>query len=184
MGGQTEGGVTSVFFAAFIIAAVVNGFNCRVMDGKMPAFFSGNPVFFLVMGGIVFIQILIIQYGGAVFGTVPLTTTEWVTIAGAAAVPVIVLGFIVRSLFAWHRAPGENPGRSLNGLAPLLPGANPKNLYLPSGTGDMPHRTSGTRVEAAGPGHRWFPDLTRPHEVNYGKNPGCKTRLPLRHSPS
>ena len=109
MGGQTEGGVTSVFFAAFIIAAVVNGFNCRVMDGKMPAFFSGNPVFFLVMGGIVFIQILIIQYGGAVFGTVPLTTTEWVTIAGAAAVPVIVLGFIVRSLFAWHRARGKIP---------------------------------------------------------------------------
>jgi len=109
MGGQTEAGVASVFFAAFIIAAVVNGFNCRAMDGKMPAFFSGNPVFFLVMGGIVFIQILIIQYGGAVFGTVPLTATEWVTIAGAAAVPVIVLGFIVRSLFAWHRARGKIP---------------------------------------------------------------------------
>jgi Ca2+-transporting ATPase len=109
LGGQTDAEIASVFFAAFIIAAVVNGFNCRPMDGKMPAFFSGNPVFFFVMGGIVLIQILIIQSGGAIFGTVPLTATEWMTISGAAVVPVLVLGFIVRSTFAWHRARGKIP---------------------------------------------------------------------------
>jgi Ca2+-transporting ATPase len=99
LGGQTDAEIASVFFAAFIIAAVVNGFNCRAMDGRMPAFFSSNPTFFFVMGGIVVIQVLIIQFGGAIFDTVPLTAAEWVTVAIAAAVPVLVLGFLIRSAF-------------------------------------------------------------------------------------
>ncbi len=74
------------------------------MDGKMPQFFKGNPTFFLVMGGIVLIQILIIQFGGEMFGTVPLTATEWVTVALAAAVPVLVIGFLIRYAFGWYRA--------------------------------------------------------------------------------
>ena len=70
----------------------------------MPQFFKGNPMFFLVMGGIVIIQILIIQFGGEVFGTVPLTAAEWVTLAVAAAVPVLVIGFLIRHAFGWYRA--------------------------------------------------------------------------------
>ena len=112
LGGQTGAEIASVFFAAFIIAAVVNGFNCRAMDGRMPAFFSGNPTFFFVMGVIVAVQVLIIQFGGAIFGTVPLTGAEWVTIAIAAAVPVLVLGFLIRNVFSWHRASGKIPAGS------------------------------------------------------------------------
>ncbi len=104
LGGDTEAEIGTIFFAAFIIAAVTNGFNCRAMDGKMPQFFKGNPTFFLVMGGIVIVQVLIIQFGGEVFGTVPLTATEWVTVAVAAAVPVLVIGFLIRHAFGWYRA--------------------------------------------------------------------------------
>jgi Ca2+-transporting ATPase len=109
LGGRTEAEIGTIFFAAFIIAAVTNGFNCRAMDGKMPQFFRGNPTFFLVMGGIVFIQILIIQFGGEVFGTVPLTATEWVTVAVAAAVPVLVIGFLIRYASGWYRAAKKSP---------------------------------------------------------------------------
>jgi Ca2+-transporting ATPase len=109
LGGETDAEIGTVFFAGFIIAAVVNGFNCRAMDGKMPQFFRGNPTFFFVMGGIVLIQILIIQFGGAVFGTVPLSAMEWVTVAAAAAVPVLIIGFLIRYLFSWYRSAKKCP---------------------------------------------------------------------------
>jgi Ca2+-transporting ATPase len=109
LGGETDAEIGTVFFAGFIIAAVVNGFNCRAMDGKMPQFFRGNPTFFFVMGGIVLIQILIIQFGGAVFGTVPLSAMEWVTVAAAAAVSVLVIGFFIRQLFSWYRSAKKCP---------------------------------------------------------------------------
>ena len=104
LGGETDAEIGTVFFAAFIMAAVFNGFNCRAMDGKMPEFFKGNPTFFVVMGAIVLVQVIIIQYGGAVFGTVPLTSGTWATIAVAAAVPVLVIGFLIRFLFNRHHA--------------------------------------------------------------------------------
>lgn len=96
LGGTTEAEIGTVFFAAFIFAAVANGFNCRAMDGKMPEFFKGNPTFFFVMGGIVFIQVVIIQFGGAVFGTVPLAPETWLLIAAATFVPVLLIGFVLR----------------------------------------------------------------------------------------
>ncbi|MFA5254278.1 MAG: cation transporting ATPase C-terminal domain-containing protein, partial [Methanoregula sp.] len=63
-------------------------------------FFKGNPTFFLVMGGIVFIQVVIIQFGGAVFGTVPLAPVTWLTIAAATFIPVLLIGFVLR--LAYH----------------------------------------------------------------------------------
>ena len=109
-GGMTDAEVGTVFFAGFILAAVANGFNCRAMDGKMPAFFKGNPTFFLVMGGIVLIQVIIIQFGGAVFGTVPLGLATWLFITAATVIPVLVIGFVLRLAFARYRHSGR-PGR-------------------------------------------------------------------------
>jgi Ca2+-transporting ATPase len=95
LGGGTPAEVSTVFFAAFILAAVWNGINCRALDGKMPAFFRGNPTFFLVMGIVVVIQILIVQYGGSVFATVPLSFEQWVKI-GVLSASVLVVGFVLR----------------------------------------------------------------------------------------
>jgi Ca2+-transporting ATPase len=98
LGGTTAAEINTVFFAAFIIAAVWNGINCRALDGNMPEFFKGNPTFFAVMGIIVLAQILIIQYGGMIFGTVPLSLDQWVTIVVATA-SVLVIGLLLRILY-------------------------------------------------------------------------------------
>jgi Ca2+-transporting ATPase len=95
LGGTTPAEINTVFFGAFIIAAVWNGINCRALDGKMPPFFSGNPTFFIVMSAVVIAQILIIQYGGAVFGTVPLSLEQWVKMIVASS-SVLIIGFILR----------------------------------------------------------------------------------------
>ncbi len=98
LGGTTAAEINTVFFAAFIIAAVWNGINCRALDGKMPAFFRGNPTFFVVMGVIVLAQILIIQYGGMIFGTVPLSLHQWIVIVIATA-SVLVIGLLLRTVY-------------------------------------------------------------------------------------
>jgi Ca2+-transporting ATPase len=98
IGGTTPAEISTVFFAAFIIAAIWNGINCRALEGKMPPFFRGNPTFFIVMGGIVLAQIFIIQFGGAVFDTVPLSPEQWVRIIIISA-SVLLLGFVLRISF-------------------------------------------------------------------------------------
>jgi P-type Ca2+ transporter type 2C len=98
LGGTTPEEINTVFFAAFILAAVWNGINCRALDGKMPSFFKGNPTFFIVMAAVVVIQILIVQFGGAVFMTVPLSFVQWVTIIGATA-SILIVGFLLRLVY-------------------------------------------------------------------------------------
>ena len=102
LGGTTPEEVRTVFFAGFIMAAVWNGINCRALDGKMPSFFSGNPVFFVVMGLVVAVQVAIVQYGGGVFATVPLSALQWITIILATA-SVLVVGLILRVSFRLFR---------------------------------------------------------------------------------
>ncbi|MDD1684979.1 MAG: cation transporting ATPase C-terminal domain-containing protein, partial [Methanoregula sp.] len=103
LGGTTPEEVNTVFFAGFILTAVWNGINCRALDGKMPPFFKGNPTFFVVMCLIIAVQVAIVQYGGAVFSTVPLSPHQWVTIIIATA-SVLVVGLVLRvSYRAWKK---------------------------------------------------------------------------------
>jgi len=102
LGGTTQDEINTVFFAAFIIAAVWNGINCRALDGKMPSFFRGNPTFFAVMGFIVLTQILIVQYGGAIFHTVPLPADQWVKIIILSA-SVLIVGYVLRLSYGAYR---------------------------------------------------------------------------------
>jgi len=85
----------SAFFAGFVIAQVWNGINCRGINGVMPPLFKGNPVFFGIMGLIIIIQILIIQFGGSVFGTVPLSLFQWITV-GFGTLPVLLIWPVLR----------------------------------------------------------------------------------------
>jgi Ca2+-transporting ATPase len=102
LGGTTPEEVRTVFFAGFIMAAVWNGINCRALDGKMPPFFKGNPTFFVVMGIIIAVQVAIVQYGGSVFATVPLSAVQWGTIILATA-SVLVIGFFLRVFYGLFR---------------------------------------------------------------------------------
>jgi len=97
----------TAFFAAFVVAQVWNGINCRGINGIMPPFFKGNPAFFGIMAGIVVIQILIVQYGGALFATVPLTAARWGFIILCTA-PVLLLWPIIRSSTTLLRIPGRS----------------------------------------------------------------------------
>jgi Ca2+-transporting ATPase len=101
LGGSTPQEISTVFFSAFIVAAVWNGVNCRALDGEMPPFFSGNPLFFVIMGGVVAIQIAIVQFGGAVFETVPLSAFQWAWIILVTA-SVLVIGFLLRVVFRYY----------------------------------------------------------------------------------
>jgi Ca2+-transporting ATPase len=102
LGGSTPEEITTVFFSAFIIAAVWNGINCRALDGKMPPFFSGNPMFFVIMGMVVALQIALVQYGGAIFSTVPLPAYQWLTIIVATA-SILVVGVLLRLSFRYYQ---------------------------------------------------------------------------------
>jgi len=108
LGGTTPAEINTVFFAAFILAAVWNGINCRAMDGKMPPFFRGNPTFFVVMGLVVLAQILIVQYGGNVFHTVPLSLEQWVKI-GVLSASVLVIGFVLRLAYGIYKKSVNDP---------------------------------------------------------------------------
>ncbi|MDD1685770.1 calcium-translocating P-type ATPase, PMCA-type [Methanoregula sp.] len=103
LGGSTPEEIRTVFFSAFIIAAVWNGINCRALDGKMPAFFKGNPMFFVIMGLVVVLQIVLVQYGCAIFNTVPLSALQWVTIILATAF-ILVVGFVLRVAYHGYMA--------------------------------------------------------------------------------
>jgi Ca2+-transporting ATPase len=101
LGGTTPEEISTVFFSAFIIAAVWNGVNCRALDGKMPPFFKGNPMFFVIMGLVVAVQIVLVQYAGEIFATVPLSPLQWVKIIIVSA-SVLVIGFLLRVSFRYH----------------------------------------------------------------------------------
>ncbi|MBP1927685.1 Ca2+-transporting ATPase [Methanolinea mesophila] len=96
----------TAFFAAFVVAQVWNGINCRGINGIMPPFFKGNPAFFGIMAGIVAIQILIVQYGGALFSTVPLTAAQWVFIILSTA-PVLLIWPLVTWSEKYVRTAGK-----------------------------------------------------------------------------
>jgi Ca2+-transporting ATPase len=98
LGGTSPAEIGTVFFAAFIIAVVWNGINCRAIDGKMPPFFKGNPTFFFVMITVVIIQVVIVQFGGSVFNTVALSLEQWVKIIGATA-SILVVGYLIRTIY-------------------------------------------------------------------------------------
>ena len=95
LGGTTIRERSTVFFAAFVIAQVWNGINCRAINAKMPPFFKGNPIFFAVMGIIVAIQVILIQYGGTIFGTAPLSFETWLRIFVLSS-SVLVVGQLLR----------------------------------------------------------------------------------------
>ena len=97
LGGSNPGKQSTLFFSAFVLAQVWNGINCRAINGIMPPFFKGNPIFFGVMSLIVVTQICLVQFGGVYMGTVPLSADEWISIAILSA-SVLVVGWLIRNI--------------------------------------------------------------------------------------
>lgn len=95
----------SVFYTVFVLLQFWNLFNARVSASDHPAFrgVRANPSFLVIAGAIPAGQILIIQVGGEVFRTQPLTLVEWAAVIGGTS---LVLWFGELSRAAGNRSRG------------------------------------------------------------------------------
>lgn len=81
-----EGAVSSrelsIFFTTFVLLQFWNLFNARCLGLKQSAFsgLTKNPGFIAIAAAIFVGQVLIVQFGGSLFRTTPLTLAEWVWI--------------------------------------------------------------------------------------------------------
>ena len=87
----------TVFFSTFVLLQFWNLFNARVFGTNRSAFrgLLSNPAFVGIAAAILIGQILLVQFGGAVFRTVPLTGYEWGAIIFG-TMPVLWIGEIAR----------------------------------------------------------------------------------------
>ena len=69
--------VRSFMFATFILAILWNSLNARTESVNLFENLSKNRNFILVMGLVTIFQILIMQVGGVIFGTTPLSLEQW-----------------------------------------------------------------------------------------------------------
>jgi Ca2+-transporting ATPase len=87
----------SVFFSVFVLLQFWNLFNAKMLGRTGSAFsrLSGNKSFLLIAAVILVGQILIVQFGAAVFRTVPLSWKDWAVIISGTSV-VLWIGEIWR----------------------------------------------------------------------------------------
>jgi len=88
----------TVFFSVFVMLQFWNLFNARTLGTGRSAFagFFRNPSFLLIAAVILVGQVLLVQFGGDVFRTVPLSAAEWGVIL-VATLPVLVIGEVARA---------------------------------------------------------------------------------------
>ena len=87
----------SLFYATFIMLQFWNLFNARVLGLNMSAFkgISENRLFMAIAAAIVIGTVLIIQFGGGIFRTVPLSLIDWLAVIGLTS-PVLLLPEFLR----------------------------------------------------------------------------------------
>lgn len=104
---QSNGEVTayelSLFFTSFVMLQFWNLFNAKCFGSKdsvLSQLFK-NPSF-LAIAGVIFIgQVLIVQFGGNIFRTVPLHLTDWLWIVGLTSL-VLWIGESNRAIVRWR----------------------------------------------------------------------------------
>lgn len=108
---QGDGQVTdyelSVFYTTFVMLQVWNLFNARSLGLKESALrgLTENRYFLGILVIIVIGQVLITQFGGTIFRTVPLSLVDWITIIAATS-GVLWVGEIFRW---WQRRQVQTP---------------------------------------------------------------------------
>ena len=88
--------VSTAVFTMFVLFQLFNALNCRELGDKsiFPNFFKNK----LMLGAFVIafaLQSIITQFGGKVFGTVPLEVLDWLKVLGV-SLSIIVLDEVVR----------------------------------------------------------------------------------------
>jgi Ca2+-transporting ATPase len=87
----------SLFYATFILLQFWNLFNARVLGLDMSAFrnLGENRLFLGIAAAIAIGTVLIIQFGGDIFRTVPLSLVDWLAVFALTA-PVVLLPEFLR----------------------------------------------------------------------------------------
>lgn len=99
--GAADGQAPTVLFTLFTMFQIFNAFNCRELhSGSIFKNLTKNRLMLSVVGATFVLQILIIQFAGAFFGTVPLPLAMWLKLFAAAA-SVIVLSELVK--LVWRK---------------------------------------------------------------------------------
>lgn len=104
---REDGNITayelSVFFAVFVMLQFWNLFNARCLGLSQSAFtgWSKNKAFVAIALTIFVGQILIIQFGGSIFRTIPLSFMDWVRVVVGTSI-VLVIGELWRLISSRH----------------------------------------------------------------------------------
>ena len=87
----------TIFFSTFVILQFWNMFNARAYGTKesVLAGLNKNKTFLMIAAAILVGQIVMVQFGGKIFRTVPLSVTEWAAIIGGTAL-ILVIREVVR----------------------------------------------------------------------------------------
>jgi len=94
--GATEAQMPTVLFTLFALFQLFNAFNCRELhSGSIFKYLTRNRLMLLIVGITFVLQILIIQFAGAFFGTIPLPFEMWLKLF-AVAISVVVLSELVK----------------------------------------------------------------------------------------
>lgn len=96
--GSTDLDVVRTFmFATFIFAIIWNSLNARTESMNLFEHIAENHNFIWVMSAVAIIQVIIIQVGGKVFGTTPLTLNNWfaVVLIAALIIPIDLIRKVI-----------------------------------------------------------------------------------------
>ena len=103
--------MTTVLFTMFVLFQLFNAFNCRELRGEsIFKHLLKNKLMLLVVGSTFVLQVLIIQFAGAFFSTVPLELSLWLKLFGI-AFSVIVLSELVKLVWRSCRKPAPSAGK-------------------------------------------------------------------------
>lgn len=94
--GASEEETGTVLFTLFVLFQLFNAFNCRELHSQsIFRHLTKNKPMLIAMAATFALQVIIIQFGGAFFGTVPLGIVMWLKII-ALALSVVVLSEIIK----------------------------------------------------------------------------------------
>lgn len=80
----------AILFTLFVIFQLFNAFNSRELsDQSILKHFSKNKLMLLVFGVTFMLQVVITQFGGAIYNTVPLPIDMWIKIIGLGSTVII-----------------------------------------------------------------------------------------------
>jgi Ca2+-transporting ATPase len=100
--GASRGG--TIFFTLFVLLQFWNLFNARCFGRSQSAFqgLGANPSFLTIAVAIIGGQILIVQFGGEAFRTVPLNLIDWIFLLGVSSI-VLLVGETIRFFQKRHQ---------------------------------------------------------------------------------